>query len=98
MAQVDATLGAYFVKVLGLYPPGTFVTLKNKETAIISQRGATHSSCIAHALVKANGELLGEPMRRDTSLDMYKIVEAILPVEASVHVNLQKIWGSIAAL
>lgn len=98
VAQVDATLGAYFVKVLGLYPPGTFVTLKNKETAIISQRGATHSSCIAHALVKANGELLGEPMRRDTSLDMYKIVEAILPVEASVHVNLQKIWGSIAAL
>lgn len=96
--QVDATLGAYFVKALGLYPPGTFVILQNKETAIISQRGATHSSCIAHSLVKANGELFAEPVKRDTSLDLYKIVEAILPIEASVHVNLQLIWGSIAAL
>lgn len=97
VAQVDATLGAYFIRVLGLYPPGTFVKLQNKEIAIISQRGATHSSSFAHSLVKANGELFTVPVKRDTSLDLYKIVEAILPVEASVHVNLQQIWGTIAA-
>lgn len=97
-AQVDPTLASYFIKVLGLYPPGTFVHLKNKDIAIISHRGADHSSCIAHSLVKANGELYAAPIRRDTSLDPYKIVEAIYPVEADVHVNLQLIWGPLASL
>jgi HD-GYP domain-containing protein (c-di-GMP phosphodiesterase class II) len=97
-ARVDATLGAYFIKVLGLYPPGTFVQLQNKEIAIISYRGATHSNCMAHSLVKPNGELFVAPMKRDTSVDPYKIAEAMLPIDASVHVNLQLIWGPLATL
>jgi len=97
-AHVDATLGAYFVKVLGLYPPGTFVQLKNKEIAIVSQRGATHSSCMAFSLVKPSGELFTAPIKRDTSIDTYKIVEAIYPTDAAVQVNLQQIWGSLASI
>jgi HD-GYP domain-containing protein (c-di-GMP phosphodiesterase class II) len=97
VAKVDATLGAYFVKVLGLYPPGTFVQLMNKEIAIISHRGATHSSSIAHSLVKPNGELFAAPIKRDTSIDTYKIVEAIYPIDAAVRVNLQQIWGPLAS-
>lgn len=96
--RVDATLGAYFVKVLGLYPPGTFVQLQNKEIAIVSQRGSSHSHCIVHAMVKPNGELFGAPIKRDTSMENYKIAEAILPIEADVHVNLQQIWGPLASI
>jgi HD-GYP domain-containing protein (c-di-GMP phosphodiesterase class II) len=98
VARVDATLGAYFVKVLGLYPPGTFVQLQNKEVAIISQRGTTPTNCTAHSMVKPNGELFVAPMKRDTSTDPYKIAEAIYPIDAAVHVNLQQIWGSLASL
>lgn len=98
VAHVDATLGAYFVKVLGLYPPGTFVQLKNKEIAIISQRGSTPSNCTAYALVKPSGELFAAPLKRDTNVETYKIAEAIHPLEASVHVNLQQIWGPLASL
>ncbi len=96
-AQVDATLGAYFIKVLGLYPPGTFVNLNNKEIAIVSQRGATHSSCVAFSLVRPSGELYSSPIKRDTSVDAYKIIEAIHPIDAAVHVNLQQIWGPLAS-
>lgn len=96
-ALVDAALAAYFIKVLGLYPPGTFVQLKNKEIAIISQRGATHSSCTAYSLVKPSGELFAAPLKRDTSVETYKIVEAIYPTEAAVQVNLQQIWGPLAS-
>jgi HD-GYP domain-containing protein (c-di-GMP phosphodiesterase class II) len=96
-AQVDATLASYFIKVLGLYPPGTFVNLKNKEIAIISHRGADHNSSKVYSLVKPNGELFAAPIRRDTSVDAYKIAEAIYPVEADVHVNLQQIWGPLAS-
>jgi HD-GYP domain-containing protein (c-di-GMP phosphodiesterase class II) len=98
VAKVDATLGAYFVKVLGLYPPGTFVQLKNKEIAIISHRGATHSSSTAHSLVKPNGELFAAPIKRDTGLEPYKVAEAIYPIDAAVHVNLQQIWGPLASI
>jgi HD-GYP domain-containing protein (c-di-GMP phosphodiesterase class II) len=96
-AHVDATLGAYFVKVLGLYPPGTFVLLKNKDIAIVSQRGSSHSDCMVHSLVRPSGELYSAPIKRDTRLDDYKIVEPIHPLEASVHVNLQLIWGRQAS-
>lgn len=97
-AHADATLAAYFIKVLGLYPPGTFVQLKNQEVAIVSQRGSGHSICTAHSLVKANGELFATPMKRDTSLEPYTIVEAIYPTQAAVHVSPQLIWGPLASL
>jgi HD-GYP domain-containing protein (c-di-GMP phosphodiesterase class II) len=96
-AKVDPTLASYFIKALGLYPPGTFVHLKNNEIAIISHRGADHNSSKVYSLVKPNGELFAAPIKRDTSVDMYKIAEAIYPVEADVHVNLQQIWGPLAS-
>jgi len=96
-SHVDATLGAYFIKVLGLYPPGTFVLLKNKEIAIVSHRGTNHSSCTAYSLVKPSGELFAAPLKRDTSVEAYKIAEAIYPIDAAVKVNLQQIWGPMAS-
>lgn len=97
-AQVDPTLASYFIKVLGLYPPGTFVQLKNNDIAIIAHRGADHSTCTAYSMVKGNGELYAAPLKRDTSNEAYKIAEAVYPVEANVHVNLQQIWGPLARL
>lgn len=98
VAHVDATLGAYFVKVLSLYPPGTFVQLANKEIAVVTQRGASHSNCTVYSLVKPNGELFPAPLKRDTSADTYKIAEAVYPSDAAVHVNLQQIWGPLASV
>ncbi len=95
-AHADATLAAYFIKVLGLYPPGTFVQLKNSEIAVISQRATDTSPCIASALVKPNGELYVNPIKRDTSVETYTIAEAIFPDKASVQANMQQIWGSLA--
>jgi response regulator RpfG family c-di-GMP phosphodiesterase len=95
-AHADPTLAAYFIKVLGLYPPGTFVQLKNSEIAVISQRATDSSPCIASALVKPNGELYVNPVKRDTSVDPYTIMEAKFPDKASVQANLQQIWGSLA--
>ena len=96
-AHADATLASYFIKVLGLYPPGTFVQLKNNEVAVISQRATKNTPCMATALVKPNGELYASLVRRDTTSEPYTIVEATYPDRASVHVNLQQIWGPLAS-
>jgi HD-GYP domain-containing protein (c-di-GMP phosphodiesterase class II) len=97
-AHADATMAAYFVKVLSLYPPGTFVQLANKEIAVVTHRGASHSNCTVYSLVKPNGELFPTPLKRDTSIDTYKIAEAVYPSDAAVHVNLQQIWGPLASI
>lgn len=97
-AKVDAMLGAYFINVLGLYPPGTFVKLKNKEIAIVSHRGTGPTSVYAHSLVNGNGEVRAAPIKRDTGSDPYTIVEGMLPSQASVHVSMQMIWGTSAKL
>jgi HD-GYP domain-containing protein (c-di-GMP phosphodiesterase class II) len=97
-AHADATLASYFVKVLGLYPPGTFVMLKNKEVAVISHRGSTPTNCTAYSLVKPSGELFSNPIKRDTASEVYRIDEAIYPTDAAVRVNLQQIWGPIARM
>ena len=97
-ARVDAILGPYFIKVLGLYPPGTLVCLKNKEVAVISKRGANPSASVAYSLVNPNGEKVGIPIKRDTSVEPFTIAEAIYPTKTSVSVSMQQIWGPLASL
>lgn len=97
-ARVDTTLSSLFINAVGLYPPGTFVRLKNGEVAIISHRGDKPGASIAYALVKPNNEVYGTPVKRDTSVATFNIVEALPASEASVHVNPQKVWGPHATL
>lgn len=96
-ARVDTTLGSIFINVVGLHPPGTFVRLKNGEVAIISHRGDKPGTSIAYALVKPNNEVYGTPVKRDTSVATFNIVDVLPASEASVQVNPQKVWGPHAA-
>ena len=97
-SKVDTNLAKYFVKVLGLHPPGTFIRLQNGEVAIVSHRGSTPNTNVAYSLVKSNNEVLSNPAKRDTSLEEFKITAAIHPIEASVNLNFQQVWGSLARL
>lgn len=97
-AQVDTTLSSYFINVLGLHPPGTFVRLKNGEIAVVSHRGDKPGVSVVHALVKANNEVFATPARRDSSVPAYSIVEALHPGEAAVQINMQQVWGAQASL
>jgi hypothetical protein len=94
----DPILSSYFVKVLSLYPPGVFVSLKNKEIAVIARRGNGPTSCLAYSVVNSNNEVLSNPIKRDTSEESFKILEAIPPHKASVSINLKQIWGQQASL
>ncbi len=96
--KVDTNLAKYFVKVLGLHPPGTFVRLQNGDVAIISHRGSSPNTNVAYSLVKPNNEVLSNPVKRDTSLEEFKITEAIYPIDASVSISFQQIWGPMARL
>jgi HD-GYP domain-containing protein (c-di-GMP phosphodiesterase class II) len=97
-SRADPALAAYFIKVLGLYQPGTFVRLKNAEIAIVSQRGSGPTACTAYSLVNASGEGTTTPIRRDTSVEPFTIVEALHPSNLLVNFDMKRVWGEQASL
>jgi len=97
-SRADPALAAYFIKVLGLYQPGTFVRLKNTEIAIVSQRGSSPTTCTAYSLVNASGEATTTPIKRDTSVEPFTIVEALHPSNLLVNFDMKRVWGEQASL
>jgi HD-GYP domain-containing protein (c-di-GMP phosphodiesterase class II) len=97
-SRADPALAAYFIKVLGLYQPGTFVRLKNSEIAIVSQRGSGPTACTAYTLVNTSGEGTTTPLKRDTSVEPFTIVEALHPSNLLVNFDMKRVWGEQASL
>jgi len=81
------------IKELGIYPPGAVVRLKNNEIAVVTHRGEEINHPIVHSVVRANGERLGRPLRRDCSKDEFAVKEFIVPDEVEIKINRYKLWG-----
>lgn len=64
---LDARLGKVFLSQLGLYPPGTPVKLKNGDTAVVTEKGATINAPICAGIRASSGQVYMQPPRRDTS-------------------------------
>ena len=97
-SRADPALAAYFIKVLGLYQPGTFVRLKNNEVAVVSQRGSNPTACTAYSLINASGERITTPIKRETSAEPFTIVEALHPSSALDNFDMKRVWGEQASL
>jgi hypothetical protein len=78
---VPDEIGGALLKVVGLYPPGSFVELASGERGIVFARGRRTLLPLVAALVSAGGNLLPEPGLRDTQVKRYA-VRRHLPPEA----------------
>lgn len=78
------SISATLLKVVGIYPPGTFVELANGEIAMVVERGEKFHTPIVVSLRNQNGELLKQPVRRDTA-------QAGLSIKKSVESNEMQI-------
>ena len=96
--SVDPMLAAYFIKVLGIYPPGTLVRLNNGEIGVVSRKGEGATTPIVHALVGPSGVLLSIPVRRDTANEPFTIKEALHADQANIRFSMQQVWGDEASL
>jgi HD-GYP domain-containing protein (c-di-GMP phosphodiesterase class II) len=95
---IDPTLAAGFVKVLGIYPTGTFVRLENGEIGVVTGKGTSTTTPIVHALIGPRGAPLSFPIKRDTSKELFSIREVLHEGQASVRFSMQQLWGDEAAL
>ncbi|MEN9456764.1 MAG: hypothetical protein RL210_2283 [Pseudomonadota bacterium] len=94
---VEPAIAAYFVKELGLYPPGTLVRLTNGETGIVSKASDNARTPWIHSLIGPRGAPLSFPIRRKTSEALYAIHDVVDPRKLDFPIRLQAIWGSDAA-
>ena len=81
-------VGSAIIKVLGIYPPGTCVSLANGELAVVLRRGAHASQPWAVSLLTADGSELKVPQLRDTSEAAHRITGTIKPTDLRRAVNV----------
>jgi HD-GYP domain-containing protein (c-di-GMP phosphodiesterase class II) len=90
---MDKHLVSTLIKLVGIYPPGTYVKLANGETAVVVRRGAgAHAPCVC-SLVSGTGMPLGEPVVRDTGLAKYAVAAIVAKERVMVRFERGRLFG-----
>lgn len=92
-SKEDETIYVSFLRQLGIYPPGTMVKLKNNEIAVVTYRGFGNSiMSSAMSVVSGTGQFYTTPIKRDTSLDQFQVVEVYNPTNPP-SINPDILWS-----
>lgn len=85
------SIGATLLRVVGLYPPGTFVELANGESAVVIMRGGKAHTPIVASMRRKDGGLLMQPVRRDTLRKGFAVKRGLEPSGMRVLLNHRRI-------
>lgn len=85
------SIGATLLRVVGLYPPGTFVELANGESAVVIERGAKAHTPVVASMRRKDGGLLMQPVRRDTLRMGFAVKRGVEPSRVRVLLNHRRI-------
>lgn len=83
--NVPDEIGGALLKAVGLYPPGSFVELANGEMGIVVARGRRANLPYVASLMSGSGNLLGEPLLRDTIDRRFAVKAAVPPAKVRVR-------------
>jgi HD-GYP domain-containing protein (c-di-GMP phosphodiesterase class II) len=90
--NLDSKIANMFVKLMGVYPPGTFVKLANNEIAVVTGRGRKAHQPIVFSVIGPHGRKLLVPVRRDCSESMFAITESLHRDQVRVSIDSAKLW------
>ena len=82
---------AAMASVLGFYPPGTYVTLTNGESAVVISRGERANTPHVASLVNDKGMVMSTYLYRDTAHADYAVRAPLLASQVNVRVSLEKV-------
>jgi HD-GYP domain-containing protein (c-di-GMP phosphodiesterase class II) len=89
----DQDLAKIFIKILGIFHPGSFVKLTNGEIALVTGRGEKIHHPLVHSVVKPDGTPWIAPKRRDCSQENFAITDCIAQEKVKVSINKFLLWG-----
>lgn len=96
--NINPILAACFTKELGVYPVGTVVRLKNGETAMVTGRGASAATPKVHALKGTSGQILANPLARDTGKPEFSLDSVVNDEIDEIKFSMQQLWGAAARI
>lgn len=88
----DAT-GAAMLRILGLYPPGSFVRLVNGEIGVVVRRGRKAHTPVVASVRRSDGGMINQPIVRDTSNRLYAVQRSISADEAKIRLDHERVVG-----
>ncbi len=95
--EIDPALAPYFIKEIGLYPPGSFVQMKSYELGVVAKRGETPNHPYVMLVLTAAGMPQSGRILRKTSSPEYAIREPVHKEIAGANLGMQRFWGDLAA-
>ena len=92
-SKEDETIYMSFIRQIGAYPPGTLVKLQNNEVAVVTYRGFGNSiMSSAMSIVGPTAQVYASPVKRDTSLDEFKVTQVFNPT-TPLNLNPDLLWS-----
>ena len=93
-SQYDEACCLYLIKELGIYPPGIFVRLENKEVAIVTRRQPDSTlQPIVKSISSGSGEVYTKPQTRDTTQADFSI-KAIIRYKMPTTIQPSLLWAT----
>lgn len=80
------------IQEMGDYPPGTFVKLRNGDTAIVLRRGTRPDAPLVGSLLRANGTPYLMVQAVDSSLLEHKVVAALPRGQVMITLNRRRLY------
>lgn len=88
-------LGQALLKVLGLYPPGSFVELQSGEIGVVLGRGERATLPRVASLVSSTGAPMADPLLRDTLKPRFTVLRAVPPARVKVRLAHDRLMAMI---
>ena len=94
--EIDPQLTKLFIQEFGVFHPGTVVSLKNGETAIVTRRGASTKFPEVYSILNSQGVPNANPVKRNTEQDEFSIVASTskTKVLAIIESLVKRLWPS----
>lgn len=88
----DEEMTLFFIKELGIWPPGTVVELVNGEIAMVTKRGNGSMWPVVSSVCGTNNSVYAHPLSRDCNYEKYRIKE-ITKLNENMMLNYSMVWG-----
>lgn len=97
-AEIDPIVAASLIRIIGIYPPGTVVRLRNAEIAVVVKSADHQDSPLACSILSPSGVALEAPRERETSRDEFNILNVLTPDKVHFPIPMSRLWGNAARL
>ncbi|MEH6626038.1 MAG: HD domain-containing phosphohydrolase [Motiliproteus sp.] len=94
--EIDGTLAQFFIKELGMFPPGSACQLATGEVGIATGPGANAASPDVEVIINAAGHPMKRAEYRDTCSKGYGVVALVpTPEHPDLQALLKKMWPKV---